>query len=219
MNQGAAFQVRQCTQDTCRFRFPAPAGDEEIGCPHCRAPTRRVAAAVAGPLTGRHASDEAFPAQPHMAALLDNVRSVFNVGAMLRTADGAGLAHVHLCGITATPRHPKVAKTALGAEQAVPWSYHRNAVDAARALSTEGWHLWALESVAGATPLFAVDPPPAGTPTVLVVGNERAGVDPGLLALCERALTIPMLGVKESLNVAIAFGIAAYHLRFGHQSK
>jgi tRNA G18 (ribose-2'-O)-methylase SpoU len=153
---------------------------------------------------------------PALVALLDNIRSTFNVGAMMRTADGAGLRHLHLCGITATPTHRGVAKTALGAEVAVPWSYHRNGVDAACMLDERGYRLWALESRDDACSLFTVPLPMAGeAPLALVVGNERAGVDPGILPLCERIVHIPMEGIKESLNVAIAFGIAAYTIRFG----
>ena len=162
----------------------------------------------------RHQSAEEGDGPP-VEALLDNIRSVFNVGAMFRTADGAGLHRLHLCGITATPEHPKVAKTALGAERITPWTHHNNAVDATRALKARGFQLWALERQAGSESLFAADPLQAATPIVLVVGNELAGIDPQLLDLCDRLLHIPMEGVKESLNVAIAFGIAAYYLRHG----
>jgi 23S rRNA (guanosine2251-2'-O)-methyltransferase len=151
-------------------------------------------------------------------ALLDNIRSVYNVGAMLRTADGAGIRHLHLCGITATPDHPRVAKTALGAEDAVPWSAHPNSLDVADELKGRGYALWALESGERAEPLFGAGPAPQGTPLALVVGNELAGIDPALLARCDRVLYIPMAGVKGSLNAAVAFGIAAYYLRYALRS-
>jgi tRNA G18 (ribose-2'-O)-methylase SpoU len=150
-----------------------------------------------------------------VAALLDNIRSTFNVGAMFRTADGAGLRRLHLGGISATPDNPKVAKTALGAEAVVPWRYFRNGLDAARDLQARGYRLWALESSPRSQPLFHALPQDEGAPIAFVVGNEKAGVDPGILALCERHVHIPMQGAKESLNVAIAFGVAAYFLRFG----
>jgi tRNA G18 (ribose-2'-O)-methylase SpoU len=146
-----------------------------------------------------------------LETLLDNVRSAFNVGSILRSADAAGLRRVHLCGVTPTPAHPRVAKqiakTALGAEQSVPWAYAPNALDAARALCDQGTTLWALEEAPGALSLFAA-PLPAG-PLALVVGSEVAGVDPGLLSLCACAVCLPMRGIKRSLNVAVAFGIAA----------
>ena len=221
------FQIRQCQVESCRFRFPAPAGDHNLNCPACGAPTSLITAPfVPGshppvePVRSRHFS--AHPAQqpknheqPTVEALLDNIRSIFNVGAIFRTADGAGLRRLHLCGITATPNHPKVAKTALGAERATAWTHHNNALDAAKALKGQGMQLWALERRAGSQSLFAANPLHAGTPLVLVVGNELAGIDPQLLGICDRVLHLPMEGIKESLNVAIAFGIAAYHLRHG----
>ena len=104
----------------------------------------------------------------------------------------------------------------------MPWRYTTNAVDTAHALLADGCRLWALEHDERSEPLFSLAPPLTsgsegdGAPIVLVAGNENAGVDPDLLALCERVLHIPMQGAKESLNVAIAFGIAAYYTRFGH---
>lgn len=134
---------------------------------------------------------------------------------MFRTADGAGVGHLHLCGITATPEHPKLAKAALGAQERVAWSSGLNGVDTAVALREQGHPLWALESTPDAVPLFERTLPESGKPIVLVVGNERAGVDPGILAQCEQVLALPMLGMKRSLNAAVAFGIAVYALRFG----
>jgi tRNA G18 (ribose-2'-O)-methylase SpoU len=149
-----------------------------------------------------------------LALLVDNVRSTFNVGSIFRCADGAGVAHLYLCGVTPTPAHRKVAKTALGAQESVGWSYHTNAVDLAAQLKATGWQLWALEESPAAESLFAVQPGPADNRLVLVIGNEVTGVDPGVLARCDRTLSIPMRGAKRSLNVAIAFGIAAYSLAF-----
>jgi 23S rRNA (guanosine2251-2'-O)-methyltransferase len=153
------------------------------------------------------------PQRP-LHGLLDNVRSTFNVGSIFRSADGAAFQHLYLCGITPTPAHPKVAKTALTAEQTVAWSQHTNALDLAEALQGRGHHLWALEDAPDATSLFAAQLPPPDQPLVLIVGHEVTGVDPGLLALCDQVVALPMGGVKRSLNVAIAFGIAAYTVRF-----
>jgi len=224
------FQMRQCQNESCRFRFPAPAGTQEGSrCPECGAATTFVNEPFGAKASGNEAcgsqafGNEAFATRstasndddgPPVEALLDNIRSVFNVGAMFRTADGAGLRRLHLCGITATPRHPKVAKTALGAEQSTPWTRYTNALDAARTLRDQGAQLWALERRPGSESLFLADPRQAGAPIVLIVGNELAGIDPQLLDLCDRVLHIPMAGVKQSLNVAIAFGVAAYCLRY-----
>ncbi len=133
---------------------------------------------------------------------------------MFRTADGAGLAHLHLCGMTATPEHPKLAKAALGADKTVAWSYARNGVATAVMLKKAGCQLWAIEATPTAEPLFADHPLLPTKPTVIVVGNEKAGVDPGILAHCDRVLSLPMSGHKQSLNAAVAFGIAVYHLSF-----
>lgn len=202
----------QCTDAQCRFRFPAPVAEAKaLRCPRCRSDTRVVAEAV------RTTPDS--PSDPTtnntLIALLDNIRSIHNVGSMFRTADGAGLVHLHLSGITATPEHPRLAKAALGAQRTIPWTYHKNGVDAAHILKDAGYDLWALERIqSGPAPNVSFIPPPPER-LALVVGNERAGVDPGILALCDAILTLPMMGNKSSLNVAVAFGIGIYSLRFG----
>ncbi len=147
-----------------------------------------------------------------MHILLDNIRSLYNVGSIFRTAEAVGAAKLHLCGMTATPKNPRLAKTALGAEEMVAWEYHNNALLAAQKLRDEGFALWALEGGDGAESIFGVSPPKPKSKLVLVVGNEMAGVDPEVLTLCKRVLYIPMNGKKESLNLAVAFGIAAYRL-------
>ncbi|MDT8305079.1 MAG: TrmH family RNA methyltransferase [Anaerolineae bacterium] len=204
------FQMRQCHDEVCRFRFPAPVAATAVDCPRCGGPTERAIE-----FAGRGAPAQQPNSTVVLEALLDNIRSIYNVGAMLRTADGAGLRRLHLCGITATPDHPKVAKTALGAQEAVPWVGYANALDAADSLRQQGYELWGLESGPRAESLFAVQTLPQKVPLVLVVGNEVAGIDPALLERCSRVLAIPMHGVKGSLNAAVAFGIAVYHLHYG----
>ena len=209
----SAFIIRQCENPGCRFRFPLEQGSTRgKRCPQCGALTQMMDF----PDVDRGIAPPAQPpVTPQVEALLDNVRSTFNVGAMFRTADGAGLRRLHLCGITPTPDNPKIGKTALGAETALPWVYHLNAVDAAEALKEQGLRLWALEGGEKAQSLFDAAPDLPGAPILLVVGNELSGVDPDLLACCERVVAIPMQGIKRSLNVAIAFGVAAYFLRYG----
>jgi tRNA G18 (ribose-2'-O)-methylase SpoU len=146
-------------------------------------------------------------------ALLDNIRSAFNVGAIFRTADGAVVSQIHLCGMTATPDNPRLAKTALGAEKRVSWQYYNNALDAAGQLKGKGYRLWAVEGGERAESLFDVTAELPDNPILLIVGKEVTGIEPDLLALCDRVLYIPMYGRKSSLNVEVAFGIAAYHLR------
>lgn len=203
-------QIRQCTNEACRLRFPMPPdahGGER--CPHCRAQTLIIAEVNA---PSEIAPPAVAPERLPLAAFLDNVRSLFNVGSIFRSADGAGFQQIHLGGITPTPAHPKLAKTALGAEQSLAWHYHRNGVDAIADLRSQGMAIWALEEDPAAESLFAETlfaDLPTTQPLLLVVGNEVTGVDPGILAQCDQIVAIPMQGVKRSLNVATAFGVAA----------
>jgi 23S rRNA (guanosine2251-2'-O)-methyltransferase len=212
MPQPTHFVIRQCSRSCCEFRFPSESDNRRARfCPKCGAET-----IVAVEIPPQPDFPSVQPAQqvPILEALLDNVRSTFNVGAIFRTADGAGFRHLYLCGITPTPENPKVKKTALGAEGTLAWTYSGNSLAAARKLIAEGKQLWALEVTSGSESLFAALQIRLTTPVVLVAGNERAGVDPDLLALCSRTLWIPMHGQKESLNVAVAFSIAAYTMRY-----
>ena len=205
-------QMRQCVEKECHFRFPI-AEESTLGhsCPKCGGKTRMINV----PYAAHQVEIGKFvPEGAEVEAMLDNIRSVFNVGNMLRTADGAGISHMHLCGITPTPNNPKLAKTALGAERSVPWTQHRDGLAAAVFLKKQGLCLWALEGGSRAESLFDLRVDPQGPPIVLVVGSEISGVDPGILEHCERVLCLPMQGVKNTLNVAVAFGIAAYFLRF-----
>ena len=146
------------------------------------------------------------------AVLLDNIRSAWNVGSILRSADGLGIDPVYLCGITSTPENEAVRKTSLGAEDHLTWSYHKDAVRLATELKTNGWRIIALEEGKGSKPL-STDTVRIQGKWVLILGNEVTGVDPDLLALSDEILSIPMRGKKRSLNVAIAFSIAAFTLR------
>lgn len=203
------YEIRQCIEPECGFRFPAAQGQAPLDrCPWCGGVTTVV----------HHLSFASEQAAPPLnagvlpfAALLDNVRSAFNVGSIFRSADGAGLHHLYLCGVTPTPAHPKLVKTALGAERFISHSHHKSAIELGQKLCNQGHTLWALETIASAQSIFDVEAPPL--PFVLVVGSEVVGVDPDLLKLCQRCISIPMTGRKQSLNVATAFGIAAVLLR------
>ncbi len=150
--------------------------------------------------------------------MLDNVRSAWNAGSILRSADGFGFTHVYLCGITPTGDNEAVVKTSLGAEDSVPWSYHKDALKLVKGLKAEGWKVYALEEDPRSLPISQFTNSRLPEPAVLIVGNEVTGVDPELLDLCDKIFYIPMLGEKKSFNVAIAFGIAAYALD-AQQSK
>jgi 23S rRNA (guanosine2251-2'-O)-methyltransferase len=206
------YQIRQCEEKECHFRFPTVDGiTSGHRCPKCGGKTRPINV----PYGAKEVEIGKFvPGGAEVEALLDNIRSVFNVGNMLRTADGAGIRHMHLCGITPTPNNPKLAKTALGAERSVPWTQHGDGLAAAVSLKKQGLRLWALEGGPRAELLFDARVEQKSPPIVLVVGSEISGVDPGILEHCERVLCLPMQGSKNTLNVAVAFGIAAYFLRF-----
>lgn len=141
--------------------------------------------------------------------VLDNLRSAFNVGSIIRTSDAARVMHVHLCGITASPPHVQLARTALGATRFVPWTRHDDTLDAVRALKADGVAIVALETTASAASYLEAD---YRFPMALVLGHEVRGVDTRVLAACDQVITIPMWGVKNSLNVATAFGIVTFEI-------
>lgn len=154
----------------------------------------------------RYRPEKRFP----IVAVLDNIRSAYNVGAMFRTAECAYIAGLILCGITARPPHRKVEKTALNTTQLVPWRYFPETIEAVRILKSEGWTVAALEITDESIPIQSVKP--THFPLALVIGNEVTGVDDQVLAEADLLLEIPQFGEKESLNVAVAFGIAVYLL-------
>jgi tRNA G18 (ribose-2'-O)-methylase SpoU len=139
------------------------------------------------------------------AVLLDNIRSAWNVGSIFRSADGFGFRQIYVCGISPTPEN----ETSLGAEDSIPWSYHKDSVKLVRGLKHEGWRILALEEHTRAR---SISTEHGLENAVLIVGNEITGVDPELLDLCDGILEIPMRGDKKSFNVAVAFAIAAYAL-------
>jgi len=139
--------------------------------------------------------------------LLDNIRSVWNVGSIFRTADAAGLAGLYLCGMTATPPRPDMEKTALGATETVPWDYWPDAAAAVADLKRRGICVVALEQTADARPYDALDCP---FPACVVVGHEVDGVSHEVLEAADIRAEIPMNGVKKSMNVAVSFGVMAF---------
>jgi tRNA G18 (ribose-2'-O)-methylase SpoU len=144
--------------------------------------------------------------------VLDNLRSTLNVGAIFRTADGAGVNKIYCCGTTPTPEHPKIAKTSLGAEDFTPWEYRSNALDLVKMKKQEGYQIFSLEASEIAQPILKTQTMDKEMATLLVVGNEVSGIDPEIMEISTKCLYIPMRGNKTSLNVAVAFGIAIYSL-------
>ncbi|MFH0753729.1 MAG: RNA methyltransferase [Candidatus Omnitrophota bacterium] len=144
-----------------------------------------------------------------VVVVLDNIRSLNNVGAIFRTADGAGIEKLWLCGITGYPPQGEISKIALGAEESVSWGYAKDAVDVIGEYRRLGYQIVLLEQAHGAV---AYDQFIPSCPLCLVVGNEIDGVSDDLVGLADAAIEIPMRGVKNSLNVAVAFGVAVFHL-------
>jgi tRNA G18 (ribose-2'-O)-methylase SpoU len=142
-------------------------------------------------------------------ALLDNIRSVWNVGSMFRTADAVQLAGLFLCGMTATPPRADMEKTALGATLTVPWDYWESAVAAVQWLQREGVAVVALEQAPAAIDYDRFAYP---FPVCFVVGHEVRGVSAEILDLADHVVNIPMYGSKQSLNVAVSFGVLAYEI-------
>jgi 23S rRNA (guanosine2251-2'-O)-methyltransferase len=203
------FEMRLCQNPTCGLRYPLVTG-HPFGerCPRCLGITVVVRTQTLDPEPFAPLNRPRLP----LEALLDNLRSAWNVGAIFRTADGLGVRKIHLCGITPTPEHPSVAKTALGATQTIPWTSSPNALTQAKSLKAAGARLWALELDERAE-LVTAPWEATSAPVVLIVGNEVTGVDPALLDLCERIVYLPMQGQKRSFNVEVAFGIGVFALQ------
>ena len=144
-----------------------------------------------------------------VTVLLDNLRSAFNVGSFFRTADAASIERLILCGITSYPPHKGVLKTALGAEDTVPWEHSENSLEAALKLRGRGYELAVIETGVHSVDLFDWTP---RFPVCVIFGNELDGVAPDLVAMCDTYVRIPMLGLKHSLNVATSGGIVMYEL-------
>lgn len=140
--------------------------------------------------------------------VLENIRSAFNVGSILRTADALRAEHVHLAGFTPPGDHRSVNKSALGAQDTVPWSHREDVAEVLDRLEGEGWVLAAVEitdAPRDARMLRSDD-----FPIALILGNEVDGVSPQALARCRFALELPQYGAKHSLNVAVAAGVVGY---------
>lgn len=159
----------------------------------------------------RRAADAVRAGEKHpVTLLLNNIRSMWNVGALFRTADAALIEKLILTGYTAVPPRKEIEKTALGSTESVVWEYISNPLDAIESLKEKGVTVAALELCAGSRRYDSVQP--QEFPLCLVVGNEVSGVDDDVLARCDFALEIPQYGFKQSMNVAVSAGIALFEL-------
>lgn len=158
-----------------------------------------------------------------MIAILANIRSLHNVGSIFRTADAAGVEKLYLAGITPAPTdqfgqlRPQLAKVSLGAEKTVAWDASARSAQGTLKLidklKKSGYQMWAVEQSKKSVPYYSLSMKrSSNTQVALVMGNEVRGLSPSILKKCDKILEIPMRGKKESLNVAVAFGIVIFHL-------
>lgn len=150
--------------------------------------------------------------------VLDNVRSQNNVGSVFRTADAFLLRGICLCGITATPPHRDIEKTALGATESVYWEYFDHTVDAIKKLKELGYGIVAVEQTSGSVALQDFDPS-SFEKIAFVFGHEVMGVSEDALALCDASIEIPQFGTKHSLNIAVSAGIVLWDIVMKHKGQ
>ena len=142
-----------------------------------------------------------------ISILVENVRSVHNVGSIFRTADGFGAEMIYLTGYTACPPRKDLSKTALGAEEVVPWQHFDNPIDAAKTIIKEGMSLVLIEQTKISKSIYDIS---WQFPLCFIIGNEVDGVSEELSSMCQIHAEIPMRGIKQSLNVSVATGIVGY---------
>ncbi len=146
-----------------------------------------------------------------VVVVLDNVRSLHNIGSVFRTADAFRIRKIFLCGITATPPHREIHKTALGATESVPWEYRELTTDVLGLLRKEGYRILAVEQAVGAVSLDQMKLT-AGESYALVLGHEIRGVDQEVVDRCDFCIEIPQYGTKHSLNISVAAGIVIWEV-------
>ncbi len=142
--------------------------------------------------------------------VLDNIRSMHNVGSIFRSADAFLVAGICLCGYTPQPPHRDIHKTALGATETVDWMHFADTMDAVKELKQRGYRIYAIEQAEGSIPLQQFEQ--VAEPLALIFGNEVEGVNAGLLPLCDGCIEIPQFGMKHSLNVSVAAGIVLWEM-------
>jgi len=145
-----------------------------------------------------------------IAGMLDNIRSLYNVGSMFRTSDGAFVRRLYLCGYTPAPPRGEIDKTALGATATVPWLHFPDPLAALAHARADGMQICVLEHTTKSVPVY--DVPRGAFPLCLVVGNELTGVSRAVIEAADMAVEIPMHGVKQSLNAGVAYGVALFEL-------
>ena len=204
---------RECSNPECRFRYPDPINSTDLhnGCPLCG-----ESAAMVNEVNIQF---EDFSNKIHLRnhseitiiPVLDNIRSLYNVGSIFRTANGFGIDLILLCGISPTPLHNQFHKTSLGAEKFIKWEHHNNAVILLDNLRNRHFQIISLEKTEYSKPINTVKKEQLNANLAIFLGNENLGVDPEILKRSDMVVSIPMLSTKKSYNICVAFGIALYH--------
>lgn len=146
-----------------------------------------------------------------LVVVLDNVRSLHNIGSVFRTSDAFRVARICLCGITATPPHAEIHKTALGAEDTVEWKYYEDTLDAVKDLKDEGFVVYSVEQVEGSV-MLGDFMPEEGKKYAVILGNEVKGVRQDVVDVSDGCIEIPQYGTKHSLNVSVTSGIVIWDI-------
>ncbi|NMB56520.1 RNA methyltransferase [Candidatus Beckwithbacteria bacterium] len=198
------FFIAKC--EACGLRFPITNNVlRENKCVHCKGQIKIVKK------YSNFVSKTEVAKYPNIVLILDNIRSAWNVGSILRTCDAVGITKLYLCGISPTPDNSKVKKTSLGAEKTVEWEYCKDALTLTHELKKQGFQILAIEKTQNSVSLFNFNLEEKQK-YALVLGHEVGGVDPEILVIADYHLVLPTRGVKNSLNVAVACGISLYEL-------
>ena len=151
---------------------------------------------------------KSLPRNP-IVALIENIRSMHNVGSIFRTSDGARIEQLILSGFTPVPPRPEISKTALGSTESVPWTYTKNSAKKINELKQNGYTIYTVEQTTESKNYTDIE---YKFPLCFIMGNEVDGVSDELVQVTDYAIEIPMLGIKHSLNVSVAYGIILYHI-------
>jgi tRNA G18 (ribose-2'-O)-methylase SpoU len=146
-----------------------------------------------------------------VSVVLNSIRSSYNVGSIFRSSDGAMIEKLYLCGYTSHPPKKEVLKTSLGSEKSVPWEFIEDPVTIVKKLKSQGYKIYALEQTTNSIPYSDISS--SDFPLCLIVGNEISGVNQELIDLSDISIEIPQFGIKQSLNVAVAYGITIFEMR------
>jgi 23S rRNA (guanosine2251-2'-O)-methyltransferase len=160
---------------------------------------------------GREAPEEVLGGDKHpVVVILDEIRSMHNVGSVFRTCDSFGVAKLLLCGYTPTPPHRDIHKTALGATDSVAWVHYATTLEAVAAARADGYRVLAVEQAHGSVSLEQLDA--SGKKVAFVFGNEVTGVDAAVLSVCDGCVEIPQWGSKHSLNISVTVGVVLWEM-------